>query len=366
VILDLTSARFLGSGVATVVVAPDPGKPQALQEPAGAARLARRLVTGCGGPTADAALSRSTLHALLDVFSVLGRHDSPGHDDYPLTRTGSSAPVIVHDEHVYPVTRWAARIVTAQEPAMTFGHHDAGAAYRALVAARHRAQGRPLVLASDGWCAGCLRPAPLAELSRAARRAGAHLVIDDSLAAGVLGADPSPDRPFGAGGCGTRPWLGAAGPAVVVASAAKAFGVPVATVLGPARLIAAVKQHGPSRMHTAAPGAADLALLTCAMAAGDLPDRRIRLAALVARVRAACRRVGWRVVGRPFPLVAVAGPAAPAQLHRRLGELGVRTLLVRAPCRGRSHLVMCLRADLTEDDLGHLEWAVPMAARRAA
>ncbi len=344
--IDFTSARFLGSGTYETIAVPGSGKPAALEEPQGALSvaglLARRQRAECG------LLSRSTLHALIDVFSVLRAGDGP----------------VLVDEHAYPITGWAAAAAQGGAgPVIPYRHHDARDAARLL--RLHRGTG-PGVLVADAWCANCLEPAPLAELSRSARRAGVPLVVDDSLAFGVLGARRDDRDCFGSGGSGTLAWLGLNEPGILwVASASKTYGVSLCVVTGSRPHLTALQRDGPSRMHAGPPSVADIALLEAQLADPAADDQRRRLAGLVAAVRDGCERAGYVAVGRPFPVVGLRSSRyTAAELHQSLEGFGIRSLVVRSECSGSPMLALCLRADHTDAQVAALLTALTLAHRR--
>ena len=334
--LGLTHAGECGPGPLTT------GTPAALREVAGSRLPAREIALAHGAERG--LLARSSLHALIDVL---------------LTVTEGGGQVLV-DEHAYPISHWATAVARARGATVqTFRHHDARDARR--LASR---SGSTVVL-TDGWCGGCLRPAPLGGLLAVARGAGGVLVVDDSLAAGVLGRRTTTNRLFGVGGAGTPAWLGVADAELVwVASTAKGLGAPLAVVTGPARVLDRVAAEGPARTHASPPTRCDVAALRSAWRDPTLEARRRRLAGTVLRVRDGLGTLGLRPVGLPVPVVAVdaGGLGSVVALHRRLRVQGVETLVVRAACRGRAQLTICLRADHTGRDVDALLTGVGRAA----
>lgn len=337
---DFTSGLFLGLTHAGAC-GPGPlttGAPAVLKEAAGSRALAREIALAHGAERG--LLARSSLHALVDVLVTVSR---------------GGGRVLV-DEHAYPISHWAAAVARAKGATVgTYRHHDVADA-RCLLDRRPGGDGSVVVL-TDGWCGGCLRPAPLAGLLAAAREAAGVLVVDDSLAAGVLGRRTTTSRLLGVGGTGTPAWLGVAGPELVwVASTAKGLGAPLAVVTGPARVLDPVASEGPARTHASPPSRCDVEALRSAWHDPSLEPRRRRLAETILRVRRALTSAGLPPAGLPFPVVAVdaGGRTAVLALHRRLRERGVETLVVHAPCRRGVRLTLCLRADHTDRDVGAL------------
>ncbi|HEU0299526.1 MAG TPA: hypothetical protein VFR37_08735, partial [Longimicrobium sp.] len=184
---DFASALYLGMRHPWAALGPwdalTAGVPAVLEEPPGAARTAARLARLQG--VQDAVLLPSTLHLFHDLFALLG----PG------------ASAVLVDAGAYAVARWgAARAGCAGVPVRPFAHFDPPALRRALRAAGRR--GRPVVLC-DGVCPGCGRPAPVGEYLDAVRGAGGALVVDDTQALGILGAEPDAHPPYGRGGGGS-------------------------------------------------------------------------------------------------------------------------------------------------------------------
>lgn len=325
--LGLVHADACGTGPLTS------GVPPVLRESEGGLALAAAVARSQGAERG--LLARSSLHGLVDVLeSAAGR-----------------GGLVLVDEHAYPISHWAAAVARSRGATVrTYRHHDVTDARRRT---DRRHAGRTVLL-TDGWCGGCLRPAPLPGLRSAARSAGGTLVVDDSLAAGVLGRR-SPRAPLlGSGGAGTGAWLGMrSGGVVWVSSMAKGMGAPVAVVTGPDRVLAPVAWSGPARTHATGPSRCDVAALRTAWLDPTLDRRRLRLAAIVSRVRRHLARAGLPPTGLPFPVVAVdaGGGAANLTLHRWLAARDVATLLTRASCTARPRLTICLRADHGDDEV---------------
>jgi 8-amino-7-oxononanoate synthase len=326
VTVDATSALFLGlrhGGVAWPQLTT--GVPAALREPA-AARRVGRLAAGLHG--ADAGLvARSALHALVDVLGGLPRRGD----------------VIALDAAGYPLARWAARLATENGVVVrSYPHHHPP---------RPVGRGR-LFVVTDGWCAGCGRPAPLGALRDRARDGHGTLVVDDTLALGVLGAGPG----FG-DGSGTLHWCGLDhSDVVVVASLAKAFGAPLAVITGAVGTIEALRA-GYNRVHSSPPSAADLAAAEAALLdPAGCAARRHRLFGHVLALRAGLRAAGVPVHGLPFPVVSVPFPdvSRARAAWRRMRAAGVRGLVQTPGCRRGALLSVLLRADHRAGELDRI------------
>ncbi|MBO3089549.1 aminotransferase class I/II-fold pyridoxal phosphate-dependent enzyme [Cellulomonas dongxiuzhuiae] len=342
--LDLTSSLFLGLHHAAGGPGGWPslttGRAAALDEPAAARRVAARVAARLGAPAG--VVHRSALHALVDVVDVL------------------APSAVLVDVAAYPLVRLAAG---ATAPVVrTFGHHDVDDVARLLAGepagrgtGRGARTGRRPVVVTDGWCAACNRPAPLAALERVVRAAGGTLVVDDTQAFGVLGP----------GGSGTWRWAGGRPVgAVQVVSLAKGLGAPLTVTTGPRDVVARLAVHG-TRWHASPPTAADLRAADRATdpASGPaLARRRRRLWWLVRALRAGLRRRGLAVVGRPFPVVHVRVPD-PAQVARALRGRGVRALVLAPACLPEPVLTFVVTAEHAPADVEHALAAVRDAVR---
>jgi 8-amino-7-oxononanoate synthase len=327
--LDFSSSLYLGLHHPSRSLPPwdrlTTGVPAAIGEPPAAHRVAGALarLQGCE----RAVLSRSTLHALLDCFLVLG---------------GPASQVLL-DSGAYAIAGWGA--AAAARPTVSFAHHDPADLRRQL----RRGGLRPLVV-SDGLCPGCGGTAPLgAYLGLVGERDGL-LLIDDTQALGVLGRRGGPGTgPYGAGGGGTPAWAGVGGPqAVIVASLAKGFGVPLAVTAGARQLVGRLAANGPTRAHASPPSTADLRAAEHALAANRQvgEERRRRLAALVGRLRRALARRGISSDGGTFPVQSLPAmpPGTAARVAAALTARGVRVVLHRPRCRPGATVTLLVTA----------------------
>jgi 8-amino-7-oxononanoate synthase len=330
VTVDATSALFLGlrhGGVAWPQLTT--GVPAALREPA-AARRVGRLAARLHGADAGV-VARSALHALVDVLGGL-----PQRGD-----------VIAIDAAGYPLARWAARLAPEQGVVVhRYPHHQPP---------RPAGRGR-LFVVTDGWCPGCGRPAPLGELRERAREGRGTLIVDDTLAIGVLGSRSGP-AVFG-DGSGTVRWCGLDhSDVLVVASLAKAFGAPLAVITGEAGTIEALACSGRNRVHSSPPSAADLAAAGAALRDPvGCAARRQRLLGHVLALRAELRTAGVPVHGLPFPVVSVPFPDVQRAraAWRRMRAGGVRGLVQTPGCRREALLTVLLRADHRAGELDRI------------
>jgi 8-amino-7-oxononanoate synthase len=332
--VDLTSSLFLGRTHPSRSLpgwsALTTGRPAVLGASPAVDELARHVAATQGAAAGIGA--RSTLHALVDVVEVLLR---PG-------------DVLALDDRVYPLTRWAARMAAGRGVHVTsYPHHRPGP-----VAAPGRGR---VWWATDGWCPGCNRPAPLHRLTTLAAATGGNVIVDDTLAFGVLGRRGCASVRAGFGdGTGTPGWCGVGHDRMVwLASLAKAHGAPLALVTGSADVVAALYRDGASRAHASPPTSADVVAAHRSVfdEAGNA-DRRAGLAGHVHRLRRRLRQAGAAPVGLPFPLVAVPVPDGAARDgHRAAAAAGIRTLPLAPRCGGPAALGVLLRSDLAVADV---------------
>ncbi|GAA1057440.1 hypothetical protein GCM10017608_16200 [Agromyces luteolus] len=341
---DFTSAHFLGLRPSGTSAALTTGRPAVVEDREAGRPLAHTVARRIGA--ADGVLARTSLHGLVDALA-----------------TRAPGATILLDEAIYPIGQWAVGAVVSALPGagpVTFRHHDAHDAARK--ASRHR----HVVLVTDGLCGSCLKPAPLRDLADVARRHDGELVVDDTLAAGVLGVRDTSSRILGTGGGGTAAWLDVE-PGLTVASLAKGLSAPLAVVAGPAARIERVRREGPARIHAGPPTAADIAALRSAVADDSLDGRRARLARLVLRARRTLEELHLRPLGVPFPVVATeGGHSEPLEIHRALASSGIRSLATTGRCTGRPTLTICLRADHGDAELRRLDRALRAAVTRSA
>jgi 8-amino-7-oxononanoate synthase len=246
--------------------------------------------------------------------------------------------VVAIDAAAYPLSRWAARLSVEQGATVhTYPHHHPP---------RLRGRGQ-LFVVTDGWCPGCGRPAPLGELRERARERGGTLIVDDSLAVGVLGARHR--RAVFGDGSGTVHWCGLDhSDVLVVASLAKAFGAPLAVITGDSSTIESLARTGRNRVHSSPPSAADLAAAQAALEdPAACAARRHRLLANVLRLRSQLQATGIPVNGLPFPIVSVpfTDVHRARAAWRRMRDGGVRGLVQTPGCRRGALLSVLLRAD---------------------
>ena len=318
--IDLTSSLYLGLKHDSASVPGwerlTTGMPAALAAAPAAGIVAQELADLIG--TEAATLAPSTLHAFWDLFGTMGARE-------------------IHvDAGTYPIAWWGAeRARCSGAVVRQFRHHDP-AALRQAVTAQRRGQspaaardGGPVVL-TDGFCPGCGRVAPINSYLAIAATVGGTVVVDDTQALGVLGTRAS-GHPYGRGGGGIARWSRLSSPRlIVVASLAKGFGVPVATVAGSGAVIQQYLARSETRVHCSPPSNAHLhaaiAALRINASRGDA--LRSHLARLVTQFRAGLGTVGVPLTPGLFPVQSTGAGARldPLAVHRRLAGLEVGTV----------------------------------------
>ncbi len=249
--VDLTSANYLGLWLGRNVL-PDwgnlaTGLPAVLDAGDRSDRVAAALSALIGRSLA-ATMATSTLHASWDIFAALAR----------------KADAICVDAAAYPIARWAAEHAALRGAPRglrlrRFAHHNP-AALRQLV---EQTRGRgTIVVLTDSVCPGCGVVAPIPDYLAAVTGRSGVVVVDDTQGLGVLGT-PAAGHPYGVGGGGVLrhfglPATAGAGSVVLVASMAKAFGVPVAVIASSAGFIRTVRTTGQTRVHCSPPSNAHL------------------------------------------------------------------------------------------------------------
>jgi len=307
--LDFTSALYLGLRHGHGELSPWPalttGRPAALGAPPLAEEMATLLATHMG--CERALLAPSTLHLFFDLFDALGREDI----------------VIFAESGLYPILRWGVERAAAKgAPVVSFPAGDADALARRISAAPRK---QPIVV-----CEG-LRPpwgrlAPLADYVALVRRRCGLVVLDDTQALGVLGADPAPERPYGRGGGGTAAHLGVAAPELAIgASLAKGYGAPLAVGGGSRKFIEFLERASPTRTHCSPPSIAEIAAAARALEIeGRCGDRlRRHLGARVAQFRTALGGLGLFPAGGLFPAQTLERLVDPVAFAAALARRGV-------------------------------------------
>ena len=251
-----------------------------------------------------ALLFTSTLHAAHDVLPLLA---------------GPRGALFL-DECAYPISAAGARMAGATP--MRFAHNDPADLGRLL----HRCAARDKVIVCDGLYMSAGEPPPLAAFGALAERHGATIYVDDAQGLGLMGHGPDWVRPYGRGGGGVMAYTAApSGRVVYVATLAKALGIPLAFVAGPAGFIAYLRATAFTHTHNSPPAlpvvAAALAATRVHAVEGDRLRRR-----LLGRVRQFRAGVGAGVGSThewPEQAIYTPTPLAALRLGRHLRRAGI-------------------------------------------
>jgi 8-amino-7-oxononanoate synthase len=191
------------------------------------------------------------------------------------------------------------------------------------------------------------------------RELGGLVVVDDTQAIGLLGESPTARAPFGTGGGGSARHQGLdGGPLLIGVSLAKAWGVPIAGVVGPSAVLSSLAERSTVRVHSSPPSRASLLAARRALNAEArvIEQRRRVLAEHVTVLRHGLAAVGIRARGGLFPVQSIAAPdvggnAAVLGVHETLAARGIITAISRARCSRERALTLVLRADHTPEEI---------------
>ncbi|SAK85835.1 8-amino-7-oxononanoate synthase [Caballeronia hypogeia] len=338
--IDFASALYLGmrhpAGALGGWDALTSGLPAALA----AAPLARRVAADAAAlQGAEAGMvGASTLHLAIDAFELLGRTHA-----------------LIADDALYPVMRWALeRMIGRGVPVTWFRQGDAADLARKLA---WRGSARPPAVITDATVGGGV-PAPIGRYVDAVRREGGLVLVDHSQVLGLTGERASPRSPWGQGGGGALRHASlpqpSRQPVLLLASWAKAFGAPLATLCGPAALIGHIARDGPTQSHCSPPSAVALLAALDALAINRRAGARLRLRllhrlqrlhdGLAGLARAALPDLHLSGRWHPLQRMTLASDERALALHAGLRARGMRTALLRQRGGGYA-LIVIARAD---------------------
>ena len=243
-----------------------------------------------------------------------------------------------------------------------YRHADAGDAARLAEAD----PGHTVLLATDGVFSMDGDLAPLPALARCARAHDLWLVVDDAHGLGVIGAS--------GGGVLEHYGLGSEAVPVLVGTLGKAFGSFGAFVAGSAALIEFLIQKARTYLYTTALPQPVAAATRAALALiRQESGRRERLAALIARFRAAAAAAAVPLAPSATPIqpIVLGSAAAALAAQRQLAAAGFWVVAIRPPTvpPGSARLRVTLSAAHTEaqvDALAEQLGSACKAARSAA
>ena len=209
---------------------------------------------------------------------------------------------------------------------------------------------------SDGICPGCGRSAPICEYLESIRRFGGLLILDDTQALGILGKQPSPAVPYGLGGGGSLQYSDVTGSDIVVVnSLAKAFGAPVAVLVGGSDLVKRFESESDTRLHCSPPSTVAINAAHHALKMNENKGDALRqkLVRLVSRFRTHLDKEGLVVAGTLFPVQGVAPvPGLDViEVYEQLLAAKVRTVLKRSHLGTTPQLALLITVDLTPSQI---------------
>lgn len=322
------------------------GMPSILYEPPAAQALAAQLAALQGQETAT--LGVSTLHLCWDWLEW-----------------ARSLPLQVFlAADSYPLLQRLARRAFPPERLHTFTSLTQLAAQLAAYAAT-----TPVMVIADTWQTRQQQVFPVAACLQLLQARTGWLLLDDTQGLGLLGANPQPQMPFGYGGGGILRWSAAHNERVIVlASLAKAFGIPLAVLSAPQRLMEAFYPHSMTRTYCSPPSpwliSHALAVLQQHAVHGDW--RRQRLLRNIHYFQAGLRErsLAQNTVDFPVQRLALQTPEQCQQVYRFLLKRGIHTLLTHAP-QAACALTVILRAQHRRAELDVLLDSLHDALHRA-
>ena len=239
-----------------------------------------------------------------------------------------------------------------------YRHADAGDAARLAEAD----PGHTVLLATDGVFSMDGDLAPLPALARCARAHDLWLVVDDAHGLGVIGAS--------GGGVLEHYGLGSEAVPVLVGTLGKAFGSFGAFVAGSAALIEFLIQKARTYLYTTALPQPVAAATRAALALiRQESGRRERLAALIARFRAAAAAADVPLAPSATPIqpIVLGSAAAALAAQRQLAAAGFWVVAIRPPTvpPGSARLRVTLSAAHTESQVDALAEQLGSACKAA-
>ncbi|GEO06945.1 2-amino-3-ketobutyrate coenzyme A ligase [Adhaeribacter aerolatus] len=350
---DFTSALYLGFCNPASQVPPwqqlTTGVPAALKEPFINQWVADQVAKMQG--LERGVISPSSLHLFWDIFGQAGENT-----------------IILADDKLYAVARWGLeRAVARGARVINFKHQNLEDL--TLKLRQYVPKKASLLVVTDGWCPHCGKPAPLPDYLSLTRKYKGLLLIDDTQALGVLGAEPKQALPGGKGGGGLLLWYNIKGEDIItICSLAKGLGVPLSVLSGSRQQIEKFKNESETRVHSSPVSAAHVQAACLALAVNKKRGNLLRLKLFknVKLFRESLARFGIATQGSFFPVQTLKLPVStnPYTLYQQLLSLNIRALLLEPHLGKKPEISFCLTALHTPEQIRRTAACINEANRK--
>ncbi|MBU1255013.1 MAG: 8-amino-7-oxononanoate synthase [Alphaproteobacteria bacterium] len=257
--------------------------------------------------------------------------------------------LILHDELIHASAHEGLRL--ARCGALAVAHNDADAFDQTIAGWRRTGgTGRPWIAVESLYSMDGTKT-PLADLAAIAERHDAILLIDEAHATGVFGPD----------GRGLAAALDGRPDVVTLKTCGKALGCEGALLCGPRIVTDFLVNRGRGFIFSTAPSPLMASAVREALRIlADEPDRRTRLAALIARAEHLLAPLGVRSTASPILPLVIGDPARTMALAEALQESGFDVRGIRPPTvpEGGSRLRISITLNTDEPDIAALAEAL--------
>ncbi|WP_076071041.1 8-amino-7-oxononanoate synthase [Sphingomonas montana] len=260
--------------------------------------------------------------------------------------------LVVHDALIHASAHEGMRLGRAEVRAAA--HNDTGAVAETITAWRRAGGTGRVWIAVESLYSMDGDRAPLADLARLADTHDAFLLIDEAHATGV----------FGRGGRGLADGIDGRDNVVVLRTCGKALGCEGALVCAPAIVCDFLVNRARGFIFSTAPSPLMAAAARAALRLlADEPERRVRLAALVAEAGRLLEPFGATVTGSQILPLVLGEDVRTMQVAGRLQAAGFDVRGIRPPTvpAGTARLRLSITANIDADDLAALAAALPAA-----
>jgi 8-amino-7-oxononanoate synthase len=271
----------------------------------------------------------STLHLYWDLFGFLSKQKI----------------TVFVDEKIYPVSKYGIeRLIVKNLPVYSFKHMDAGDLYR-QISKRLQPYTTPIVF-TDGLCPQCGKIANILEYRQILTPFNGKIIIDDTQAFGILGKRKDAFA-YGYGGGGILQWLDISDEnIVVIASLAKAFGVPISVIAGSMDFISAFENSSSTRESSSPVSIAHLCAATNAIVINKHDGNRRRKLLLdnILLIRKQLLHAGIQLHAGFFPVqhIISRNETETADLFNKLNERKFKTVMTRSHLKGKPQITFII------------------------